>query len=94
MTGIPDNNFPAFNATAQRLRDAGHDVISPRRIQTPNGANAWADYLRADLREMLTCDTVALLPGWEASAEAHLELHVAHRLGIRVVAVDALIPNQ
>ena len=34
---------------------------------------------------------IALLPGWENSAGAHVELNLAHRLGMRVVALEALI---
>ena len=62
MTGIPDYNFPAFNAAAADLAAAGHDVVNP----ADNGADeskSWADYLREDIRLVLDCDAVALLPG-------------------------------
>ena len=29
MTGMPDDNFPAFLAMAVQLRAAGHDVTNP-----------------------------------------------------------------
>ena len=29
MTGLPDHNFPAFNAASKRLRTQGHFVINP-----------------------------------------------------------------
>lgn len=35
--------------------------------------------------ELLTCDAIALLAGWQKSAGAHLEIHVAHRVGIDIV---------
>ncbi len=82
MTGIPDNNFPAFHEWAARLRADGFDVVSPAEIQE---AGTWELCLRADLRELATCDAIALMPGWEGSKGAHLELHVAHRLGMRVM---------
>ena len=82
MTGIPENNFPAFNFWAARLRADGYDVVSPAEIQE---AGTWELCLRADLRELCTCDAIALMPGWEGSKGANLELHVAHRVGMRVL---------
>jgi hypothetical protein len=39
--------------------------------------HSWNCWLRADLREMLTCDAICLLPEWEQSAGALLERNVA-----------------
>lgn len=82
MTGIKDNNFPEFHAHASLLRQAGFDVVSPAEIQE---AGEWELCLRNDIRELCTCDTIALMRGWEHSRGAHLELHVAHRLGLNVM---------
>ena len=32
MTGVPDNNRPAFDAAAKRLREQGHFVINPAEL--------------------------------------------------------------
>lgn len=82
MTGIPENNFPAFHDAAEYLRALGYEVVSPAEIQE---AGSWELCLRADLRELCTCDSIALMPGWENSKGANLELHVAHRLGMEVI---------
>lgn len=84
MSGIADNNFPAFKAWAATLREHGYDVVSPHEIQIQE-AGTWELCLRADLRELCTCDAIALMPGWENSKGANLELHVAHRLGMQVM---------
>ncbi|VEH23197.1 DUF4406 domain-containing protein [Bordetella hinzii] len=89
MTGLPKLNFPAFNAEAMRLRELGYDVINPAEIN-PDPSAPWQDCLRADLRAMLDCDTLALLPGWAKSQGAHLEVHVAHRVGIDIVEAAAI----
>ena len=47
--------------------------------------------MRADIKALCDCDEIALLPGWENSTGAHVELNLAHRLGMRVVAIEALI---
>lgn len=87
MTGMPDLNFPAFNAAASALRSAGHDVVNPAEIN-PDSAMPWEQCMRADIKALCDCDTIAMLPGWENSKGAHLEVHVAHRLGIKVVRIE------
>ena len=84
MSGMPEHNFPAFNAEAARLRALGYDVVNPAELN-PEPEKTWHDCLRTDLMELLTCDAIALLAGWQKSAGAHLEIHVAHRVGIDIV---------
>lgn len=43
-----------------------------------------ACYLRGDLVEMLDCDAVAMLPGWERSMGARLEHTVAAQCGMDI----------
>ncbi len=84
MSGIAEFNFPTFNAEAARLRAAGFEVVNPVDINA-DPAKSWHDCLRADLAAMLDCDTIALLHGWEGSAGAQLEVHLAHRIGMKIV---------
>lgn len=85
MTGLPDLNYPAFEAAAERLRAQGVQVISPHEI-TPPGAGpwTWAQHMRVDLAALLTADVIVLLPGWEGSRGAQLEKTVADALGLVV----------
>jgi hypothetical protein len=77
MSGLPDNNWPAFKQATMDLRSAGFTVISPHEtIQTAEGA-AWTDCLRADIAAMLEAEAIILLPGWPKSRGARLELHIA-----------------
>ena len=46
--------------------------------------------LLADIKALCDCDAIALMPGWENSKGAHLELHIAHRIGLKVYHCDAL----
>lgn len=87
MTGLPEYNFPSFHAAAARLRQCGHDVVSPAEINPETGGD-WHNYLRADIKALCDCDAIALLPGWQNSQGAHLELHLAHRLGLEIGTVD------
>lgn len=84
MSGLPDHNFPAFHAEAAKLRAAGWDVVNPAELN-PDTTMTWEECLRVDIRELCGCDAIALMPGWERSKGANLELHVAHRLGLEVI---------
>jgi hypothetical protein len=89
MTGIKDFNFPAFHAEAGRLRALGHKVINPAEINTDQPLS-WGECLRADIRLLCGCDTPAYLPNWESSSGVHLEMSIAHRLKITIVASDRI----
>lgn len=84
MSGIAEHNFPAFNAEAARLRALGFEVVNPVDVN-PDTGTSWHECLRKDLSALLECDTLALLDGWEHSTGAHLELHMAHRVGMNIV---------
>jgi len=87
MTGLPDLNFPAFNAAAVKLRSGGWHVENPAEHGVVPSAE-WGDYLRWDLARMMTCGTIYLLPGWEKSKGARLEHQVATALGMPVLWAD------
>lgn len=87
MTGLPDFNFPAFNAAAGALRAIGQAVENPAENPKPSEPT-WENYLRAALTQMLRCDSIMLLPGWEESRGALLEKHVAEALGMSVMFAD------
>lgn len=88
MTGLPELNFPAFHAAAAELRTAGHHVINPAEINTDPSA-AWVDCMRADIAQLVTCDTIHLLAGWSRSRGATLEHHIASQLDMEITGEPA-----
>lgn len=86
MSGLPDLNFPAFHAEAQRLRAQGLDVVNPAEINPIPGN--WATCMRRDIRELVTCDAIRMLRGWEHSRGAKLEFRIALELGFTVSFAD------
>jgi len=92
MTGIDDLNFPAFYAAAARLKDAGFKPCNPADLN-PDPTTPRSICLRNDIKALCDCDGLALLPGWESSAGAHLELNVAYQLAIPVATLSAWLPG-
>ena len=87
MTGLPEFNYPAFFSAADALRRAAFDPINPARTAGREGCRSWLDYMRAGLRDVADCDGVAVLPGWQDSRGAALEVHVARSLDLPVRTV-------
>lgn len=80
MSGLPLENYPAFNQEAARLRALGFVVENPAENKRQD---SWLAYMRQSIRQMLTCDAVALLPGWKRSKGALIEHWLAIALGIK-----------
>lgn len=90
MTGKPALNFPAFHRAAANLRALGHDVVNPAELDDADPkALQWHQYLRRDITHLMTCDAVAMLPGWQESKGARLEHHIAMELGMEEVFLMA-----
>jgi hypothetical protein len=87
MTGLPEFNYPAFREAAGWLSALGHAVEDPSTNvnPTPDDYHGW---LRAGLAQLIRCQGIALLPGWEASGGARLEVNVGATLGLRVAPLD------
>jgi hypothetical protein len=79
MTGYPDNNYPAFDAMEIKLKDNGYKCVNPSGEVK---GYTYEQYLKRDISNLLECDGVVLLDGWEASKGANAELVVAKTIGL------------
>lgn len=84
MTGVPEHNFPAFRAAARQLQNEGFKVLDPSARGEIAGWT-WEQYLKADIVMVVAAHAVVVLPGWEKSRGACLEVHIARELGLPVV---------
>lgn len=76
MSGIEHCNIPAFIETAEAIRGQGHIVFCPTELGTRD-LRTWEAYVARDTEKLIACDAVAVLPGWEASRGALLEVFAA-----------------
>ena len=88
MTGLPDFNYPAFNAKAAELEQDGRDVLNP--ADTAGSPEwTWQQWMREALKLQLKADAVHMLPGWRKSRGARIEHRLALILGQRIEGADA-----
>jgi hypothetical protein len=99
MRGYPEFNFPAFREATRRLRGLGHQVFSPAERDEAEGFDPTKDqalslayYMACDLPAVCRSDAIAVLPGWEKSQGARLEVHVARECGHPVLDAETLEP--
>ncbi len=83
MTGLPEANFPKFNAVAARLRSYGYTVLNPAELNHDRPARRIA--MRRDIEALMRSQIVATLNGWKDSPGAQLEVQIATELGLKVV---------
>lgn len=83
MKGFPDKNYPAFEKVTQKLRNEGIEVLSPHEVGPKHG-ETYEWYIREDLKLLLQCDNIVMLPGWKNSKGAVLEHSVAVMCGMKV----------
>jgi hypothetical protein len=96
MTGLPQNNFPAFDTAAKELRANGHIVISPAELDDPidrdlalkdlPATKTWGDFLARDVKLIADAgvEAIFLLPDWEKSRGARLEATVGLLCGLKL----------
>lgn len=65
MTGLPEFNFPAFHAAAKAWRDAGWEVVNPAEEFDGDTERTYREYVEHDMRHIVGCDAIAMLPGWD-----------------------------
>lgn len=90
MTDLPKFNYPAFNNEAQRLRSLGYHVENPAENPEPP-CKSWLGYMRMALPQLITCDIIALLPGWQDSKGARIERSLAVDLSLRVLYAQEIV---
>lgn len=85
MTGYPDLNRSAFFAAEEYLKGQGALIMNPAIL--PDG---WEhqDYMSIAIPMMMTCDTVAFLPGWQESKGANMEFTRSRAFALVQVSLD------
>ena len=103
MTGIPNYNFAAFQATTVTLRGMGHEVWSPAEMDAEEGVapdpegktddmEKYAGYLARDIRVLAEerIEGIVVLPGWMNSGGAITEVAFAQALHLPVFVLEDL----
>lgn len=100
MTGLPEHNYPAFDAMAINLRlDYDFVVYNPTDNFGGQTKLPRHEYMRIDIGHLLQAQMVVVLSGWRMSSGAILEVDIARELNLPVCTFDCYtglkeIPNE
>lgn len=111
ITGRPlEDCHIAFQTAAHELKRKGYEIVNPLDVQGSGDCkrpekcaeevskHEWLCWMRADIVEMMDCDAVYALGGWQGSKGARVEVGLADSLGIRVyyedLKHDVPVPNK
>jgi len=84
MRGIKEHNFPAFDKAAASLRNSGHDILDPAASFPGQPNPGRAACMRHDIMLILGVDGIIVLPEWQASPGARMEVAEAWAIDIPV----------
>ena len=85
MTGYKNHNIEAFKRAEKYLREIFPDAEIVNPADNQGKCNTWVEYMKLDIKQLLECDSIYMLLGWNASNGANLELEIAQNLDFKIM---------
>lgn len=73
-----------FDKVATTLRALGHEVTNPL-CNGLSEADPWEDHIAKDIINLIGCEGIYMIQGWEDSQGARIEHAVAKEIGLKVM---------
>lgn len=87
ITNDPDFE-KKFDYYRTLLRRRGHQVLDPTVWNREKLVLEYQEYMKLDLAMIEVCDAIYMLPNWQDSKGAQIELEYATRKGLQIFYAD------
>lgn len=89
LSGAITNNPNAkvqFDKAKETLLELkkGYEPISPMDLPH-NHDKSWKSFMKEDIIELMKCDAIYMIAGWEKSSGANIEFNLANNLNYKVI---------
>lgn len=100
MTGIENLNKFEFKKYEEKFKNLNFEVINPHNLFSKDEVKLMDDllkekkitfeehhsfFMKRDIKEMMNCDFLTVLNGWEKSKGANIEVYIARNLKMPIV---------
>lgn len=105
ITGMPNNNIQEFKKYEEKFKNLNFEVINPHNLFSGDEVELLekcleekkitfeeyhSHFMRRDIAEMMNCDFIAVLDGWEKSKGANIEVYIARNINMPIVSAITL----
>ena len=86
ITGMETEAKYVFAAAEEKLKKEFPDskIINPMKLDHRQHDKSWEAYMKVCIIELCQCDMIAMLPNWQDSRGAEMEMIIASNLNLHV----------
>ena len=89
ITGLPIlEAIKNFESAENQLKELAI-IVNPMRISHYHD-RSWQSYMKEDIKALMNCDAIAMLPNFNESKGALIELNLAKSLGFEIIYLKEL----
>lgn len=89
VSGMEVEATKLFKKAEEDIKALGLIPVNPMTLNHIHD-KSWSSYMKEDLKALLECDAIYLLPNWNQSKGAAIEHNIAVWLGIKVYTPETL----
>jgi hypothetical protein len=86
ISGLPiEKAKRIFDKAETALWASGYTPVNPMKEVPYNEKYEWEDYMKADIKLLMDCEGICMLPNWRLSRGAIVEHNLGCTLGMKVI---------